>query len=349
MAAIAAAQQATDSDQAFMGGTLSAPTTSGIGGFGAQAAAKSTSPWAKQMGLELYTVRDLMGKDQAGTVAKVAALGYKEVEPTGYGGLTAKAYRALLDQNGLTAPSTHATATMGPDFEKTLEGMQIVGHKYVTVSAGGPGMAGRDVFGPQPARGGARGPAPARGGARGPMPGGFGAPETADTFKKEADMMNQAGAIAKKYGMQILRHNHAIEFQKFAGTDQCPYDILVGQTDPDLVVMQMDIGWACVAGEDPLAWWTKYPGRFGLWHVKDFMGLNYLFPQPEMTERERMSVAGHWMTPVGLGMINYAELFKHASLAGMKHFCVEQDTAANWGDSVAAAGVSYKNLLRDLG
>src|SRR5690348_10399842 len=90
--------------------------------------------WSARMGLELYTVRVCMAKDPAGTLAAVPALGYKEVEPTDYNGLTPKAYRALLDQNGLTAPSTHANLTPGPDLdpnlEKTLEGFQIMGHKY---------------------------------------------------------------------------------------------------------------------------------------------------------------------------------------------------------------------------
>src|ERR1022692_1706003 len=81
--------------------------------------------WKKQMGLELYTVRDLIDKDLEGTLAKVAEIGYKEVEPTTYGALDPKQFRAALDRYGLSAPSTHAGATEGPDLEKQLEGFQI--------------------------------------------------------------------------------------------------------------------------------------------------------------------------------------------------------------------------------
>ncbi len=353
VAARAAGQTAAyplNADRGFQGGALSTPPQ-GLLGAPAAAPAASTSPWAKQLGLELYTVRDRMATDLEGTLATVAALGYKEVEPTDYGGLSAKAYRALLDKNGLSAPSTHATAVMGPDFEKTLEGMQIVGHKYITVAGAASLFAPATVFGPTPP--GAAAQAAKAMAALAAKPGGILAavfpPATADSTKQVVDSYNQAGAIAKKYGMQVLVHNHAIEFQRFPGSDQCPYDIIVGESDPELVVMQMDIGWTCIAGENPLDWWTRYPGRFPLWHVKDCMGLNYFFPQPEQTEMERMNVASNWLAPVGLGMINYGELFQHAATAGLKHYCVEQDNAAAWGDSPAAAGVSARNLVRALG
>lgn len=338
-----------DSDLAFVGGVLSTEPQGlrSLMGEPGGAGGTSNSPWAKQMGLELFTVRDMLAKDQAGTLAKVAALGYKEVEPIGYGGLTAKQYRALLDQNGLTAPCTHATAVMGPNFEKTLADMQAVGHRYVVVAESSSRFAPANVFGPPSPEAEAERAkfmAEMKKHPRRAMSEFFKA-ATPDSTKRTVDMYNRAGAITKKYGMQVLVHNHAIEFQRFPGSDQCPYDIITAESDPELVALEMDIGWTCVAGENPLTWWNKYPGRFPVWHVKDFMGLNYLFPQPEMSERQRMGVAGHWMTPVGLGQINYGELFKHASTAGMKHFYVEQDTAANWGDSVAAAGVSYRNLL----
>ncbi|HEY7838536.1 MAG TPA: sugar phosphate isomerase/epimerase [Terriglobales bacterium] len=308
-----------------------------------QASASVLAPWGKQVGLELYTVRDLIEKDQAGTLAKVAAIGYKEVEPVGFGGLDPKAYRALLDQNGLTAPSTHTTVSPGPDLEKTLEGYQIIGIKYIT--AGGPRPAARRPPAPA-ARGGAGGGTAPRG--RGGPGGGQRPPETPETVKRTVDNYNQVGKMAQTYGMQVLVHNHAMEFEKFAGSEQCPYDIILAESDPNLVVMQMDIGWASVAGQDPVAMFHKNPGRFVLWHVKDFMNLQYLFPQPEMTESQRMQVAGNWMVPFGLGGIDYKSIFENAAVAGMKHFCIEQDTAANWGDSVAAAGVSYKNLKKML-
>lgn len=276
-------------------------------------AAPSSLPDGSRMGLELYTVRDQMAKDPEGTIRQVAAIGYKEVEPIDFSGLNPKQYRALMDKYGLTAISGHTQLAPGPGLEKTLEGLQIMGLKYDWVT-------GR----PEPHA------------------------DNPDSVKRTVEVYNQVGQVAKKYGIQVLVHNHAVEFEKFPGSEQCPYDIILAESDPTTVVMQLDIGWAAVAGQDVLAMFQKHPGRFVLWHVKDFMNLQYLFPQPEMTERERMDVAGKWMTPFGLGGIDYKTIFENASVAGMKHFCVEQDTAATWGNSVAAAGVSYKNLVKML-
>jgi sugar phosphate isomerase/epimerase len=284
-------------------------------------AASSSSPWAARMGLELYTVRDLIQKDEPGTIAQVAAIGYKEVEPSvTYGGLDPKAYRALLDRYGLKAPTTHMSVTPGPELEKQLEGHQIMGHQYTSVNV-------------------PRSAVPTR-----PR----GAAETPDDTKATVEVYNQVGAVAKKYGIKVLVHNHTAEFEKYPGSDQCPYDVILATADPDLVVMELDIGWASVAGQDILAMFHRHPGRFVLWHVKDFMNLQYLFPQPEMTESQRQRTAGRWMVPVGLGGIDYKAIFAQADLAGMKHFNIEQDSAATWGDSIAASRVSYHNLLKAI-
>jgi len=284
--------------------------------------AASSSPWAARMGLELYTVRDAIQRDEPGTLAQVAAMGYKEVEPSvTYGGLDPKQYRALLDKLGLIAPTTHMSVTPGPDLEQQLEGHQIMGHRYTSVA--------------EP-----RSTAPrTAGAARGPSP---------DATKRTCEMYNQVGAVGKKYGIQVLVHNHTAEFERYPGSDQCPYDVILATCDPDLVVMELDIGWASVAGQDILALFHQHPGRFVLWHVKDFMNLQYLFPQPEMTESERQRTAGKWMVPVGLGGIDYKAIFAQHELAGMKHFNIEQDSAASWGSSIAAAHVSYTNLLRAI-
>src|SRR3954452_7590762 len=107
--------------------------------------AQTAPDWKKQMGLELYTVRDLLPKDYEGILAKVAEIGYKEVEPADpYNNMQPKQYRALLDKHGLTMPSTHAGAQDGPNLEKELEGFQIMGVKYTEVrGAAGGGGGGR--------------------------------------------------------------------------------------------------------------------------------------------------------------------------------------------------------------
>ena len=270
--------------------------------------------WKGRIGLELYTVRDLLPTDYEGVLAKIAAMGYKEVEPADpYNNMQPKQYRALLDKYGLTMPSTHSGATAGPDLEKQLEGFQIMGLKYTEIRGGPGGGGGR--------------------GAR-----------TVDTIAKSAAQLNEHGKIAKKFGMKMLVHNHTVEFEPLEGSTKTQYDVLLAETDPDLVAMQLDIGWATVAGQNVLEMFAKTPGRFELWHVKDAIDTKKLDPKMTPTQRQR---AAH-LCPVGLGDIDYKPIFAAAKQAGLKHFVIEQDNAAAWGDSVAAAKVSYQNLAKIL-
>ena len=277
--------------------------------------AMAAPDWKKQAGLELYTVRDLTAKDYEGTLAKVAEIGYKEVEPaTDYGKLEPKAFRAMLDRYGLSAPSTHVPATDGPGLEKELEGFQVMGIKYTEIrSARPPSGGGRSR-------------------------------QTEESVKRTADEINRHGAIVKKFGMKMLIHNHTMEFEPFEGGKLRPYDVLLAETDPAVVAMQLDIGWASVAGQNILEMFKKNPGRFELWHVKDARGIKLM--NADMNESERMRAAT--LVPVGQGEVDYKTIFANAELAGMKHYCVEQDNAADWGDSMAAARVSYQNLIKLL-
>ena len=278
--------------------------------------------WTKQVGLELYTVRDLTPKDFEGTVAKVAGIGYKEVEPASqsYGGLEPKEFRALLDRYGLTMPSTHIGAQDGPDLEQQLEGFQTMGIRYTEV---------RPVRESTPSRTQRRGAPP---------------PVTEESVKRTAEELNRHGRIVAKFGMKMLYHNHAPEFQPFEGSSLRPYDILLSGTDPSLVAMQLDIGWASVAGQDVIGMFHKNPGRFELWHVKDARGIHNL--PASLNQRERMREIT--LVPVGQGEVDYRAIFAQAELAGLKHFCIEQDNAAAWGDSMAAAKVSYQALVKLL-
>lgn len=291
--------------------------------------AAADTDWTAQMGLELYTVRDVIVKDYPGTLEKVAQIGYKEVEPAeDYNHMSPKAFRALLDRLGLRMPSTHSGITAGvlSVVEKQLEGFQIMGIQYTSLSEPQP-----------PRRLVRRRSTPARHARtnshreRG---------RTVDDVKREAALYNHYGKIAQKFGIKILRHNHTMEFQPCQGSKLMPYDILLADTDPKFVAMQMDIGWATVAGQDPIEWFHKHPGRFVLWHVKDAACLKCLPPVTDEFARLREAR----LVPVGEGEVDYKNIFKYAGLAGMKHFAVEQDSAADWGDSVAAAGVSYEHL-----
>ena len=316
------------------------------------AAQAGDSPWRSRIGLELYTVRDLMETDYVGVLEKVAAIGYKEIEPSrGYNNMPPKEFRALLDRLGLSMPSAHSGASgTGLELEKQLEGFQTMGIKYTVISGGG--------------RGGGGGAAPAAGGrgGRGPLPPGayynagtgvthnsfteaeafgpYAPPLKLEAVKQRAATLNANGRLAQKFGIKMLVHNHTDEFEKLVDSPRTPYEVLVEETDPALVTMQLDIGWAYIGGIDPIALFKKYPGRFELWHLKDAFGLKKVNPSLGPNER----VSSVTFVPIGVGHIDFKPVFAQASLAGLKHFVVEQDNAATWGDSLSAARVSYQNL-----
>jgi sugar phosphate isomerase/epimerase len=291
---------------AVAGGSL--PTLAHASGLAAMGA-----DMKDRIGLQLYTVRDLTAKDYPGTLMKVAQIGYKQVQTTGsYGDYTARQIHEFLDRAGLVSPATHVSPPSGADFEKTLEGYQLIGHKYTTVRVQGGGAAGA---------------------------------KSADVVKRAAEQMNRAGEITKKYGIKVIVHNHTEEFEPFPDGSGLPYDVLLAETDPDLVAMELDVGWASVAGQDILQMFRKTPGRFEVWHVKDASNLEELRGLRTQTERHRAAK----LVPVGEGDVDYRAIFAQAGQAGMKYFFVEQDNAAASGDSISDARKSYQYLAKLLG
>jgi sugar phosphate isomerase/epimerase len=323
---------------------------------GSQEAPKA-SPWRSRIGLELYTVRDLLTSDYEGTLAKVAAMGYTEVEPTSYNNMPPKDFRAMLDRYKLTMPSTHSAARgEGAELERMLDGFQVMGIKYTEIAAG---AGGRGAAG---ARGGA---SPAAGRPATLPPGAyfdagtgivhnafketeaFGPYQPAvslEVVKRRAAQLNANGTIAQKFGMKMLVHNHTSEFEKLTDSPRTTFDVLIEETDPSLVTMQLDLGWTYIAGVDPLALFKAHPGRFELWHIKDVFGLKKV--NPVLGPNARVSSMA--LVPVGSGHIDWKPVFAQAQLAGLRHFVIEQDNAAAWGDSLAAARVSYQSLAAVL-
>jgi sugar phosphate isomerase/epimerase len=251
-------------------------------------------------------------------------------------------------------PSTHSGASgAGLELEKQLEGFQTMGIKYTTISGGGRGAA-------------AGGAARAGGAGRGALAPGayydagtgithnsfteaeaFGPyqpSESLESVKQIAATLNANGRIAQKFGMKMLVHNHTGEFEKLSDSPRTSYEVLIEETDPPLVTMQVDIGWVYVAGVDPIELFKKYPGRFELWHIKDVFGLKKVNPSLGPNAR----VSSMTFVPVGIGQIDFKTVFANAALAGLKHFVIEQDNAANWGDSLSAARVSYQNMRKVL-
>jgi sugar phosphate isomerase/epimerase len=274
-----------------------------LGGTGLAMAQTQAAP---QIGLQLYTLRGIMAKQYVPTLEKVAQIGFKKVEPAGdYGGLSPKEYHALLDRLGLSVPSTHIPVSEGPTLEKELEGYQLMGIRYTTVKALNPARAGR----------------------------------TKESIQRQAAQLNEQGKLVKKFGMKILVHNHAGEFKTLEDSPLKPYDILLAETDPSTVAMELDIGWAHIGGQNVLEMFKKTPGRFELWHVKDVKGLKGCALD---------GLGGRDFVPIGVGDIDYKPIFAAAATAGMKHFIIEQDNANAWGDAVAAARTNYQNLAKLL-
>jgi sugar phosphate isomerase/epimerase len=190
-----------------------------------------------RIGVQLYTVRDLMKQNVEDTLRKVADIGYKEVEFAGYFDRKPAALRATLDQLGLTSPASHIgydtidSAKIGA----TLEDANTIGNKYIIVAY---------LLDTQR--------------------------KTLDQYKRIAEQFNRAGEAAKARGLQFAYHNHDFEFVPLDG--KVPYDVLLESTDPSLVKMEMDLYWITMAGGDWQAYFDRWPGRFPLVHVKDSAG-----------------------------------------------------------------------------
>ncbi len=329
-------------------GSAAALLASRMQPLGAQAT--PVSQWRSRIGLELYTVRDLLATDYEGTLAKVAEIGYTEVEPTSYNNMSPKDFRAMLDKYKLTMPSTHAAARgSGADLEKQLEGFQVMGIKYTEISAEG----GRPPSTPDPRRPATLPPGgyfdAGSGRVRNSFKetesfGPYQPPVALDSVKRRAAQLNADGKAAQRFGMKLLVHNHTGEFEKLTDSPRTSFDVLIEETDPALVTMQLDLGWTYIAGVDPIALFKAHPGRFELWHVKDVFGLKTV--NPSLGPNARVSSTA--LVPVGTGHIDFKPVFAQASVAGLKHFVIEQDNAPAWGDSLAASRVSFQNLAAML-
>jgi sugar phosphate isomerase/epimerase len=188
------------------------------------------------IGLQLYTARQMMQKNVAQTLNKIAAIGYSEVEFAGYFGHSAQEIAVMLADNGLTAPSAHiGIDDFEHNFEQILDSVDVVGHKYLILAWLPP----KD--------------------------------RTLDRYKEIIDTLNKNGEKAKAAGVQLAYHNHNFEFENIDG--EIPYEMILTQTDEKLVQLELDLFWFAFAKQDPLKVINRYPGRVPAVHIKD-MGKN---------------------------------------------------------------------------
>ena len=193
------------------------------------------------LGLQLYTVRADLAKDYEGTLKQVKAAGVRKVQANlTMSGKSSKDQRKLYDSLGLIWDSVHAGGDgLRDTAQATIDEAKAAGIKNITCSF--------PLY-----------PADRATIMKGP---------TVDDWKKNIDAFNKLGALCKKSGLTFAYHNHNLEFRKIG--DVVPYDLLLKETDPALVSMEMDIGWVVAGGADPVAYLTKNPSRYSSVHVKD--------------------------------------------------------------------------------
>lgn len=288
---------------------------------GVAAAAASDRGWAASStppaGLELYTVGSDLEKDPQGTLKKVAAIGYREVEVSNLGKHAASEWRAWIHEAGLRAPSAllpFATEETG----KILDEAEALGVEYV----------GSSLFLPKTPSFTGKNALETINAATSSL--------TEDDFRKMAEMASGFGEKAKAVGLQYVYHNHNFEF-RVLGSGVRGYDILLRETDPSVVKFEADCGWMKVGGADPVALLTQHADRYALVHIKDFKNLTRpvtIFGAPD----------GPVPTELGRGSIDLLPIVKAARRIGVRHFYVEQEPPYVEMPPLEAAAADYATL-----
>jgi len=258
----------------------------------------------KQIGIQLYSIRDLIGSPEkydanhVDLFSRLSAMGYTTVETCWYGdgkffGHTPAEFKADLEAAGLSAISTHVGSGLSEeeiaahdfsghmDWWKTcIESHKAIGCKYIVVP-------------------------------------GFGIPSTLEGLKTYCDYFTEVGKLCAEQGIKFGYHNHSHEFKKLE--DKVIYDFMLENTDPAYVFFEMDVYWATRGGVSPVEYFKKYPGRFSLLHIKD-------------------------LAEVGQsGMVGFDAIFNNADVAGVENFVVEMEQS-KVGDIMETCRISADYL-----
>ena len=261
------------------------------------------------IGLQLYTLGDLMTTDAKGTLEKLAAIGYKEIESAGsqkgnYYGYTPKEFSAMVKDAGLHWRAAHvggAPFTMAQVMKmaKTTEDSARI-KAYMEKLKDAPKPLNLTENYQQLADDAAAGGLSYLVCSSIPV-------STMDEIKTAVNVFSKAGEACKKNGVQFAYHNHVAEFDDIEGIR--PFDYIFNNTDKELVKMELDLAWATKAKQDPVELFKLHPGRYPLWHVKDL-------------DKTKLDPA-----EVGTGVVDFKRIFDNAKESGMKYFFVEQDGA----------------------
>lgn len=235
------------------------------------------------IGLQLYTIRNVLDTDFRGAMENVAQIGYDEVEFAGYYDRSPENIGALLDDLGLVAPATHVPLPRIREAPDTvIQTAQAIGHEYVVC----PYLSEEERT-------------------------------SIDDYRQRAEEFSAFGKRCTEAGLQFAYHNHDFEFTEMDGTR--PYDVLLAETDPTHVQMELDLYWVLEAGHSPLDYIGQNPDRYPLCHVKD------------------RSADGE-MVSVGDGTMDFATIFSEANF---QHYFVEHD---NPDDPMQSVKTSYRTL-----
>jgi len=265
----------------------------------------------ERIGLQLYSIRDAMAADVLGSLKKVSAIGYKNMELADYAnrkfyGYSPKEFKKILNDLGMEAMSSHTAVEAGGITSDNAKAMAddhaALGVKYCVQ----PWINEED--------------------------------RSIDKYKKMIADWNEVGRIMKSVGIQFAYHNHNFEFLPTDG--MIPYfDIFLKEMDADLITMEIDLYWVTKAGHDPVEIFNKYPGRFKLWHFKDQAA-----PTPPVYEVEKEDI-----TPVGAGSINFKRIYAARAISGLQNHFVEDDNQGEkYGGPFAGIQTSFTNLTTKI-
>ena len=288
-----------------------------------------TTSWAQnffdgtklpEMGIQLFTVLREMDTDPVGTLQKLAAAGYKNIEsafskPGSFYGKKPKEFRSIIHDMGMEWRSHHVVGSPlklppnfkipnGPDGKPiSLPAMMTLKDNAqelvdLVAEAGIPYIICSSIN-----------------------------IETGDDIKKSAELLNKSGELAKKAGLQFGYHNHATEFNITDGI--VSYDYFTSQISADILQLELDLGWVLRAGQNPVEIFKKYKGRFPLLHVKD------------------MTATGE-IVPFGKGVYDFKETFNNLDIAGVKYFFLEQDFPKKPFEDIETSMTNFNNFKKTL-
>ena len=257
-------------------------------------------------GIQLYTLRDVINKDLRMTLETLSRFGYNYLETytqkdKGYFfGEKTYDFMQMTNDLGLKIISSHAPYSSSKDNQynlkyngaKVFNELRRTKQKYVVIPYLDNSLRA-----------------------------------SIDSYKRVCEDLNKLGELANTLGLKLGYHNHAFEFEKIDG--QIPYDVMLQETDPDKVFFEMDLYWVVTGGQKPIEYFSKHPGRFKLWHIKD----------------KAKSEKGE-TCEIGNGMIDFKSILALKDKAGLEFGIVEQEQYNNTNNSIKSAEICINNLKK---